>query len=61
LNDIDPNKVMSSELPQSKSYLKILDIFYLIEDTNLFVSADIIKIVIKSTYILDNTILASRP
>ena len=60
LNDIDSNKVMSPRLPQSKSYLKILNIFYLIEDTNLSVSADIIKIVIKNTHILDDTILISR-
>jgi len=36
LNDIDSNKVMSPRLPQSKSYLKILDIFYLIKDTNCY-------------------------
>ena len=60
LNDIDSNKVMSPRLSQSKSYLKILDIFYLIKDTNLSVSADIIKIVIKNTHILDDTILISR-
>ena len=60
LNDVDSNKFISSRLPQSKSYLKILDIFYLIKDTNLSVSTDIIKIVIKSTHILDDTILTSR-
>ena len=61
LNNIDSNEIISPRLFQSKSYLKILDIPYLIKDTNLPIFADIIKIVIKSTYIFNNTVLAFRP
>ena len=61
LNNIDSNEIISPRLFQSKSYLKILDIPYLIKDTNLPIFADIIKIVIKSTYIFINTVLAFRP
>jgi len=59
LNDINSNNVMSSRLLQSKSYLKILGIPYLWEDTNLSVTPNIIERVIKSTHIFDDTILAS--
>jgi len=61
LNNIDSNEIISPRLFQSKSYLKILDISYFIKDTNLPIFADIIKIVIKSTYIFINTVLAFRP
>ena len=61
LNNIDSNEIISPRLFQSKSYLKILDIPYLIKDTNLPIFADIIKIVIKNTYIFNNTVLAFRP
>ena len=43
LNNVDSNDVMSSRLPQLKSYLKILDIPYLVEDTNLSLTCDIIE------------------
>jgi len=50
---------MSPRLPQSKSYLKILGISYFVKDTNLSISLDIVKSVIKDTYICDNTVLTS--
>jgi len=49
---------MSLRLPQSKSYLKILDIPYLINDTNLSVMPDIIEWVIKTTHLFKDTVLA---
>ena len=61
LNDIDLNNIMSLRLPQSKSYLKILGILYFLEDTNLSVMPDIIKIVIKCIHIFNNIVLASYP
>ena len=59
LNDVDLNEVMSPRLPQLKSYLKILGILYFIKDTNFSVTVNIIEIVIKSTYIFNNTVLMS--
>ena len=52
---------MSPRLPQSKSYLKILDILYFVEDTNLLLTYDIIEKVIKTTHIFNNVILAFHP
>ena len=46
VDDIDMNKVMSSRLPQFKSYLKILGISYHIKDTNLSIILDIVERVI---------------
>jgi len=60
LNNIDLNEIMNPRLSQSKSYLKILDIPYLIKDTNHLIFADIIKMVVKSTHIFNNTILTFR-
>jgi len=59
LNDVDSNNIMSPRL--SKSYLKILGILYFIENTNLFVSSDIIKRMIKSIHIFDNVVLVFHP
>jgi len=50
---------MSLRLPQSKSYLKILDISHYIEDTNLSITTDIIERVLQTTHIFNNTILTS--
>ena len=61
LNDIDSSNIISSRLSQSKSYLKILDILYFVDDTNLFITADIIERVIQISYLFDNIILASCP
>jgi len=43
LNDVDSNNIMNSRLPQSKSYLKILEIPYFVEDTNLPIIPNIIE------------------
>lgn len=40
---MDSNDIMSLWLPQSKSYLKILDILYYIKNINLPILADIIE------------------
>ena len=61
VNDIHINDIMNIKLSQSKSYLKILDIFYFVEDTNLSITSDILKSVIKSTHIFNNIVLASCP
>ena len=61
LNDIDLTKVMNLRLSQSKSYFKILEIFYFIKNTNLSISSDIIDGIIRSIHIFDNIILLSHP
>ena len=38
IDTIDLKDIMLSQLSQSKSYLKILDILYLIEDTNISIT-----------------------
>ena len=43
VNIINSNNIMVPRLPQSKSYLKILDILYIIKDTNISISSDVIK------------------
>ena len=54
LNDVNLNDIMSPKLSQSKFYLKILDISYFINNTYLSIISDIIKRVIKITYIFNN-------
>ena len=48
---------MSLRFSQFKFYLKILDIPYFLEDTNLLVVLDIIERVIKSTYKFNDVVL----
>ena len=49
VNNVNTKKFMSPRLPQLKSYLKILDISYFIEDTNLSITSNIVESIIKST------------
>ena len=58
LNNINVSNIMSLRLPQLKLYLKILDILYFIDNTNLPITSDIIERVIKTSYIFNNTVLA---
>jgi len=60
LNNVDANNVMSPRLPQLKSYSKILDILYFVDDTNLSITLDIIETVVKSTHIFKNIVLVSH-
>jgi len=41
LNNIGYNDIESSRLSQSKSYFKILSIFYFVEDTDLFILSEL--------------------
>ena len=50
---------MNPRLLQSKSYLKILGISYYVEDTNLFITIDIVERVIQTTHIFNDVVLAS--
>ena len=59
-NHIDAEKVEVPCLLQSKSYLKIIDIFYILKNTNTSISADVIKSIIKSNYIFNNIAISLR-
>ena len=58
---IDSNDIIVQRLPQSKSYLKILNISYLIKDTNVPISFNIVKRILPLTHIFNNVVLASKP
>jgi len=60
-NHIKAEDVKVPCLPQLKSYLKIIDIPYLGENTNFSIIADIVKDIIKKNYIFNNIAIVSRP
>jgi len=41
--------------------LKIIDISYLLENTNTPISTDVVESIIKSNYIFNNIVVASKP
>jgi len=57
IDKVNMNDIMNLRLLQSKSYLKILDILYFVEDTNLPITLNFIKRVLQSTYIFNDIIL----
>jgi len=60
-NYINSDKVNTYYLPQSKSYLKIIGILYLLKNTNASISANIVKMIIKDNHIFNNIVVASKP
>ena len=56
-NTINSNNIMSLRLSQSK----ILDILYLIEDTNISISSDVVEIILQYTHIFNNIVLTLKP
>ena len=60
-NYIDLDKVDTSCLPQSKSYLKIIGIYYILENTNIPISADVIEMITKDNHIFNNITVALNP
>jgi len=61
INYINSNEVNTPCLPQSKSYLKIIGIYYLLENTNTPILADVVEIIIKDNHIFNNITVASKP
>jgi len=55
------NKVLSAWLPQSKSYLKIVDILFNSKKTNSYISSNEIENVLKNNHLFNNIVLASKP
>jgi len=60
-NHIEAEIVKTSHLPQSKSYLKIIDIPYLLENTNTSITVDVVKTIIMNNHIFNNITIALRP
>ena len=54
-------QVSSPKLPQSKSYLIIIDISYISKRSNIWISSDEIKNILKNNHIFNNIILISKP
>ena len=59
-NHIDVENVKVPQLPQSKSYLKIIGIPHMMENTNTPILADAVKTIIKNNHIFNNIAIASR-
>jgi len=60
MNYIKAKGVEIPQLPQSKSYLKIICIPYLREDTNTSIISDMVEKIIKKNHIFKDIILALR-
>ena len=56
-----PDQVQSPRLSQSKFYLKIIGVSYLLELTNICIMPENIEKIFKSNYIFNNIVLASKP
>ena len=55
-NQINTDKIEFPRLPQSKSYLKIISLPYFMNNTNMPIKADVVKIILKNN---NNISLAS--
>ena len=53
--------IQTLRLPQSKFYLKIIEILYLMENTNISINSDFVETVIKLSYIFNYLSLTSKP
>jgi len=58
-NQINTDKVEFPRLPQSKSYLKIISLPYFMNNTNMPIKADMVKIILKNNHIFNNISLVS--
>jgi len=58
---INADDIMRPQLPQLKSYLKILEVPYFLENTNLYITSDIVEMVIKNSHIFNDIVLAFQP
>jgi len=56
INNINSNNISTPQLPQSKSYLKIIGIPYLIENINIPINFSVVKAILKN----NNIFLASK-
>jgi len=61
MNYIKADSVKTPCLPQSKSYLKIIGIPYLLENTNTPIIANVVETIIKNNHIFNNITIISKP
>jgi len=54
VHTIDASNVQTIQLLQLKSYLKILGILYIMEDTNIAIKSGVVESIIKSTHVFKN-------
>ena len=52
VNNIEASNIEASRLPQLKSYLKILGIPYLLKNSNISISSNVVERIIKETIFL---------
>ena len=55
------NNIISPQLPQSKSYLKIIGIPYFVDKSNTCISSKDIEHILKNNHIFNDIVLASKP
>ena len=60
-NNMNLEDIQDGYLLQSKSYIKILDLLYLLENTNTPINSEVIENIIKTTYIFIDIKVASKP
>ena len=60
-NNIQVDNVKAPYLPQSKSYLKIIDITYFLKNINTPLTVDMVETIIKNNHIFNNIAITSRP
>ena len=61
VDTIKSEDIMSPCLPQSKFYLKIINILYILENTDMLINSSIVESIIKSTHIFNDVLLAFKP
>jgi len=61
IKNVNLENIEAPRLPQSKSYLKIIGISYLMENTNIPITLNFIELIIKSNHIFNNLLLMSKP
>ena len=61
VENVNLEYIEAPRLPQLKFYLKIIDIPYFIENTNISIILDFIESIIKSNHIFNNLSLVSKP
>ena len=59
VDSLELNDILTPHLSQSKSYLKIIGISYLVENTNIPINFSYMENMIKNTHFFNNVILVS--
>ena len=60
-NNINIDNILTSQLFQSNSYLIIIGISYLMENTNMLINSSVVETILKNIYIFNNISLTSKP